>query len=105
MGTHPVRRQGVVAMLTLVMNVMTGLIAAMTLASLLHSALAFGHAFRRLHAQVERTQADESIRVTFRDIGEPLPRPAAHRPMVGAEAAVHPTWLTPQALSDCGAAA
>jgi len=54
-------------MLNLVMNTMIGLIAATTLASLLHSMLAFMPAFQRLHAEVNNAETTQETRVTFRD--------------------------------------
>jgi len=91
-------------MLTLVIDAMIGLIAATVLASLLHSARAFGPAYRRLQAEVAHAEAQQGLRVTFRDIGEPLPRPAACRPGIAAEPA-KPQRIMPPALTGWSAVA
>jgi len=91
-------------MLILVIDAMIGLITAIILASLLHSARAFGPAYRRLRAEVARAEAQQDLRVTFRDIGEPLPRPVACRPGLATETA-KPQRIMPPALTGWSAAA
>jgi len=91
-------------MLTLVIDAMIGLITATVLASLLHSARAFGPAYRRLRAEVAHAEAQQGLRVTFRDIGAPLPRAVACRPGIPAEPA-KPQRTMPPALTGWSAAA
>jgi len=79
-------------MLNLVMNTMIGLIAATTLASLLHSVLAFMPAFHRLRAEVNHAGAMQETRVTLRDTS-PLGHGALN------------SGVTPPALAGYGAAA
>ena len=63
-------------MLTVLVNVMIGLTAATVLASLAQSAKAFLPAFRRLNAEVKMHQRATTVRLSYRDVGEPLAQPA-----------------------------
>lgn len=91
-------------MLTLVMNTMTGLIAATVLASLLHSARSFWPTYSRLRAEVSQAECQQGLRVTFREMGETLPQPLARCPGIPAEA-VRPQRITSLALTGRSAVA
>lgn len=94
-------------MLTLAINGMTGLIAALVIASLIQSARSFMPAWRRLSAEVKRLEAGSVLHVTLREAGAadwerlsapaqagaiPAPIPA----MQGERPAAAPINLIPQ---------
>lgn len=56
-------------MLTLAINGMTGLIAALVIASLIQSARTFMPAWRQLSAEVKRLEAGSLLHVTLREAG------------------------------------
>lgn len=87
-------------MLTLVINGMTGLIAALVIVSVIQSARAFIPAWKKLHAEVKRLEQGSIIHASLREVtaadldrlSAPAPAFAAHieRP------AVKPVSLIPQ---------
>lgn len=85
-------------MLTLAINGMTGLIAALVIASLLHSARAFLPAWRQLSAEVKRLEKGSVLKVTLREPGavdwERLSAPLPPLATQGERPA--PVVLTPQ---------
>lgn len=92
-------------MLTLAINGMTGLIAALVIASLIQSARSFMPAWRQLSAEVKRLEAGSVLRVTLREADaadwEKLAAPAqtAATPIPatqGERPAVAPIALIPQ---------
>jgi hypothetical protein len=93
------------SMLTLVINGMTGLIAALVIASLIQSVRAFGPAWLRLQAEVNRLEQGAVLHVTLREAGpadvQRLAAPAITFAPHGegsviAQAPAVPTALTPQ---------
>lgn len=87
-------------MLTFVINGMTGLVAALVIASLIQSARAFPAAWKRLHAEVKRLEKGVEMRVTLREttpadlvrLASPAPVFDTHK----ERPAVTPVLLTPQ---------
>lgn len=89
-------------MLTLVINGMTGLIAALVIVSVIQSARAFIPAWKKLHAEVKRLEQGSIIHASLREVtaadldrlSAPVPVPAfaAHN----ERPAVKPVSLIPQ---------
>lgn len=85
-------------MLTLVINGMTGLIAALVIASLIQSARAFLPAWKRLSAEVSRLEQGSVLHASLREAGPGdlarLMKPALS--VNNERPAVTPVSLTPQ---------
>ncbi|KAG5730897.1 hypothetical protein E4T56_gene19746 [Termitomyces sp. T112] len=90
--------KGLTAMLTLVINGMTGLIAALAIASLIQSARAFLTAWKRLSAEVSRLEQGSVLHASLREAGPGdlarLMKPALS--VNNERPAVTPVSLTPQ---------